>query len=183
MRGKVSKPLLRCKLKGDPIHPRGGKCQNLNALCARRHQSAIRSRPMLGWHREVDTSICSERSSVSSQLGRLPTNQEARRGAFDVRLSPNSGAKADIVEVREGPQADILVGSVAVGEDAFACSHSGITGPCDLTRPPFLCEERFKRTVEAQDREPALFRIGLNPVAALGPGWLRRTEVDRRGVA
>jgi hypothetical protein len=29
-------------------------------------------------------------------LGRVLINQEARRGAFDVRLSPNSGAKADI---------------------------------------------------------------------------------------
>jgi hypothetical protein len=33
---------------------------------------------------------------LTSPLGRVLINQEARRGAFDVRLSPNSGAKADI---------------------------------------------------------------------------------------
>jgi len=35
--------------------------------------------------------------STRPSLGRVLINQEARRGAFDVRLSPNSGAKADTV--------------------------------------------------------------------------------------
>jgi hypothetical protein len=37
-----------------------------------------------------------ERGEAARILGRVLINQEARRGAFDVRLSPNSGAKADI---------------------------------------------------------------------------------------
>ena len=35
----------------------------------------------------------------------------------------------------------------------------------NLARSPLLGKERFERAVETQDREPALFRIGLNPRA------------------
>jgi hypothetical protein len=38
--------------------------------------------------------------SAKVVLGRVLINQEARRGAFDVRLSPKSGAKADIQPLR-----------------------------------------------------------------------------------
>jgi hypothetical protein len=38
----------------------------------------------------------------------------------------------------------------------------------DLARSPLLCEERLERSVEAQDRDPALAGQGLDPVAALG---------------
>ena len=62
----------------------------------------------------------------------------------------------------------------------FAASANGSPYQCYLTRSPFLREERFERAVEAQDREPALFRIGLNPVAPLDPRGLGRAEVDRR---
>ena len=50
----------------------------------------------------------------------------------------------------------------------------------DLARPPGLVEERRQRAVEPQDREPALARVGLDPVAALDALGLRRAEVDRR---
>jgi hypothetical protein len=36
----------------------------------------------------------------------------------------------------------------------------------DFSRPPLLCEERFERTVEAQDRKPTLAGDRLSPVAA-----------------
>src|ERR1700748_135977 len=51
----------------------------------------------------------------------------------------------------------------------------------DLARAPFLGEERLKRSVEAQDYEPALARHGLNPVAVLCVGWLGWSEIDCRG--
>src|SRR5262245_53190056 len=49
----------------------------------------------------------------------------------------------------------------------------------DLARAPGLVEERFERAVEAQDREPALARHRLHPVAPLDTGRLRRSEVER----
>ena len=51
----------------------------------------------------------------------------------------------------------------------------------DLAQPPLFREERFERAVEAKQREPALAGHGLNPVAPLHSGRLRRTEVDRGG--
>ena len=58
---------------------------------------------------------------------------------------------------------------------------SGSLHQFDLTRPPFLGEERFERAVEAQDHEPTFLRIGLDPVAALHAVGLGRAEIDRRG--
>ena len=51
----------------------------------------------------------------------------------------------------------------------------------DLTRPPFLREEGFKRAVEAQDGEPTLARHRLDPVAAFHALRLFGAEVDGRG--
>src|SRR5271169_6663814 len=47
----------------------------------------------------------------------------------------------------------------------------------DIARLPRLVEPRFKRTVEAHDREPSSTRHRLNPVAFFAGGRLR-TEVD-----
>src|SRR6187455_1310388 len=50
----------------------------------------------------------------------------------------------------------------------------------DLTRSPRLREERLQWTIQTQQRVPALFRVGLNPVTgldAVGPG---RGEIDGR---
>ena len=41
------------------------------------------------------------------------------------------------------------------------------TNQFDLARSPSLGEKRFERAIETQDREPALLRISLYPVAAL----------------
>ena len=60
-------------------------------------------------------------------------------------------------------------------------SANWLTHQFDLARPPFLREERFKRAVEAQEREPALARHGLNPVAVAYAFRLGRAEIDRRG--
>src|ERR1700739_949715 len=51
----------------------------------------------------------------------------------------------------------------------------------DLARAPFLGEERLKRSVEAQDYEPAFARHGLNPVAVLCVGWLWWSGIDFPG--
>src|SRR5665811_1254138 len=50
----------------------------------------------------------------------------------------------------------------------------------DLAKPPALVEEGRERAVEAQDREPSLFRIGLDLVAALHAVGLLRTEIEGR---
>ena len=50
----------------------------------------------------------------------------------------------------------------------------------DLARTPALVEERREGAVEPQDREPALFGIGLNPVAASDTHRLGGTEINRR---
>src|SRR5277367_5217181 len=47
----------------------------------------------------------------------------------------------------------------------------------DIAWFPGLVEPRFKRAVEAHDREPSSTRHRLNPVA-LFTGWRLRTEVD-----
>ena len=51
----------------------------------------------------------------------------------------------------------------------------------DLTRPPRLREERFERTVKAQERTPALSGNRLNPVAVVDPCRFARTEINGRG--
>lgn len=49
----------------------------------------------------------------------------------------------------------------------------------DLAWSPRLIEERLKRAIEAQDREPALIRVSLNPVAARNALRLLRPKPDR----
>lgn len=50
----------------------------------------------------------------------------------------------------------------------------------DLARSPALVEEGRERTVEAQEREPALLGVGLDPVAAGDAVGLLGGEPDRR---
>lgn len=52
------------------------------------------------------------------------------------------------------------------------------TNQFDLARPPGFSEERLLWTVESKNREPPFSWVGLNPIAALDPFWLGRTEVD-----
>jgi uncharacterized membrane protein YhdT len=48
----------------------------------------------------------------------------------------------------------------------------------NFAQAPFFGEEGFERAVEAQQGEPSLFRIRLDPVAALHTFWLCWAEID-----
>ena len=48
----------------------------------------------------------------------------------------------------------------------------------DLARSPGLVEEGLQRAVQAQDDEPALLRVGLDPVARGNAIWPGRREAD-----
>ena len=130
----------------------------------------------------------------ASPLGSVPTQQgmDPQRGDRLIRLS----FRTPLSQVRAAVHAStVRWRGICAGSDVSPRSPGSSTSATPLDNPHViqgyfttaislgrhvLREERLKRAVEAQDREPALFRIGLYPVAPLDPCGLGRTEVDRR---
>jgi hypothetical protein len=77
-------------------------------------------------------------------------NEPWRHTLTDVRYGAHYGLNADI----------------ARGPRRAKSGHRSLFHQFDLAKPPLLSEERLKRAVEAQQREPTFAGHGLNPVPA-----------------
>src|ERR1700758_4735616 len=86
-----------------------------------------------------------------------------------VRLPFDSGPLDQSRNRRDGPIGDIVRGGGAL---SLATSPSTSLDEFDLAQPPFLREEWFERTVEAQDHPPALAGHRLDPISLLDPSRL-----------
>jgi len=85
------------------------------------------------------------------------------------------------VTIKNGSAADTVFRSIARQWSRFSVSTAwaGSRNHFDFARLPGLVEERWQWAVEPQDGEPALIRVGLDPVAADDAFGLFRPEIDR----
>ena len=85
-----------------------------------------------------------------------------------------AGRRATLRPEGRGQVADPSAARGRAAEGRVGSAHA-----FDLARAPGLGEEGLQRAVEPQDGEPALLRIGLDPVAAPDALGLFRREPDR----
>jgi hypothetical protein len=100
-------------------------------------------------------------------------------------VNPKAGRKAEVVTITFAGLADVSevppLWSCRIGGNHLSPVSDCLFHRLDLARLPAFVEERFERAVQAQNGEPAFFRIGLYPVTFTHALWSLWSEIYGSG--